>query len=63
MFFIIHLPQVKVRNCYLSFTFFFLLFHFITAVCVLHVSDEGADVGGFRLMAKIALRRAVGTDL
>nr|KAF6387701.1 hypothetical protein mMyoMyo1_008155 [Myotis myotis] len=61
MFFIIYLPQVKVRDCYLSFKFF-LLFHFITAVYVLHVSDVGAYVGGFRRTAKIALHRAIGTD-
>lgn len=30
-------------------------------MCVLHVSDTGAYVGGF-LTVKIALRRAVGTD-
>jgi hypothetical protein len=54
MFFIIYLSQVKVRNCYLSFKLF-LLFHFITAVYVLYVSDAGAHVGGFLLPAKIAL--------
>ena len=42
---------------------FFLLFCFITAVYVLHMSDVGTYVGGFQLTVKIGLHNAIGTDL
>lgn len=41
----------------LSFFYIFLLFHFITAIYVLHVSDVGVYVYGFRLKVKTALCR------